>query len=75
MERSELSISAAADGLVHASSRSDCFASQLPYGEAARTVQVDIVVYDNLHHSLLMYEVKGGNGSTMREKFARSCET
>lgn len=56
------SISAAAEGLVHTSSRSDCFASQLPYGEAARTVQVDIVVYDNLHHSLRTYEVKRGNG-------------
>ena len=34
----------------------------LPYGEAKRTLQVDIVVYDNLHRSLRTYEVKRGNG-------------
>jgi hypothetical protein len=56
-------ISAAAEGLVNSSSRSDCFASQLPYGEAARSVQVDIVVYDTLHRSLRTYEVKRGNGA------------
>jgi hypothetical protein len=55
-------VSAAADGLVHSSSRADCFASQLPYGEAARSVQVDIVVYDTLDRSLRTYEVKRGNG-------------
>jgi hypothetical protein len=55
-------ISAAAEGLVHNSSRADCFKSQLPYGDAARTVQVDIVVYDTLNRSLRTYEVKRGNG-------------
>ncbi len=55
-------VSGAADGLVHSSSREDCFKSQLPYGEAKRTVQVDIVVYDNVNRSLRTYEVKRGNG-------------
>ena len=55
-------ISAAAEGLVHNSSRADGFRSQLPYGDTARTVQVDIVVYDNLNRSLRTYEVKRGNG-------------
>jgi hypothetical protein len=56
-------VSAAAEGLVHSSSLTDCFASQLPYGEAKRTVQVDLVVYDILHRSLRTYEVKRGNGA------------
>jgi hypothetical protein len=55
-------VSAAAEGLVHSSSQANCFASQLPYGEATRTVQVDILVYDTLHRSLRTYEVKRGNG-------------
>jgi hypothetical protein len=55
-------VSAAAEGLVHSSSQANCFASQLPYGEAARTVQVDILVYDTVHRSLRTYEVKRGNG-------------
>jgi hypothetical protein len=55
-------ISAAADGLVHSSSRADCFKSHLPYGDAKRTIQVDIVVYDNTSRSLRTYEVKRGNG-------------
>ena len=47
---------------MHNSSRADGFRSQLPYGDTARTVQVDIVVYDNLNRSLRTYEVKRGNG-------------
>jgi len=56
-------ISAAAEGLVQNSPRADCFKSQLPYGDTARTVQVDIVVYDTLNRSLRAYEVKRGNGA------------
>ena len=48
-------VSAAADALVHSSSRADCLRSQLPYGEAKRTLQVDVVVYDNLSRSLRAY--------------------
>jgi hypothetical protein len=55
-------VSVAADALVHSSSRADCLRSQLPYGEAKRTLQVDVVVYDNLSRSLRAYEVKRGNG-------------
>jgi hypothetical protein len=55
-------VSPAADALVGSSTRADCFKSQLPYGETKRTLQIDIVVYDNLHRSLRTYEVKRGNG-------------
>lgn len=55
-------ISGAAEGLVHSSSLMDSLRSQLPYGEAKRTVQVDILVYDNANSSLRSYEVKRGNG-------------
>lgn len=55
-------VSTAADALVHTSSRADCLRSQLPYGEANRTLQVDIAVYDTVHRSLRTYEVKRGNG-------------
>lgn len=56
------SVSAAADALVHSSTRSDSLRSQLPYGEAKRTLQVDIAVYDNSSRSMRTYEVKRGNG-------------
>ena len=55
-------ISGAAEGLVHSSSLMDSLRSRLPYGEAKRTVQVDILVYDNANSSLRSYEVKRGNG-------------
>lgn len=55
-------VSNAADGLVHNSSLEDCLSSQLPYGDAARKLQIDIVVYDNVNRSLRTYEVKRGNG-------------
>jgi hypothetical protein len=55
-------VSGAADALVGSSTRADCFKSQLPYGEAKRTLQIDMVVYDNLNRSLRTYEVKRGNG-------------
>jgi hypothetical protein len=55
-------VSSAADALVGSSTRADCFKSQLPYGEARRTLQVDIVVYDTVNRSLRTYEVKRGNG-------------
>lgn len=55
-------VSGAADALVHSSTRTDGLRSQLPYGEAKRTLQVDIVVYDNSSRALRTYEVKRGNG-------------
>jgi hypothetical protein len=55
-------VSAAADALYQSSSRVDCLRSQLPYGEARRTLQIDIVVFDTLNRSLRTYEVKRGNG-------------
>jgi hypothetical protein len=55
-------VSPAADGLVNTSSLGDCLASQLPYGEEYRSLQVDIVVYDNVDRAIRAYEVKRGNG-------------
>ena len=55
-------ISAAADSLVHSSSRADCLRSQLPYGEAKRSLQVDIVVYDNLHANYYEQLAQRGKG-------------
>src|SRR5262245_61163197 len=55
-------VSVAADALYQSSSREDCLRSQLPYGEAKRTLQVDIIVYNSLNRSLRTYEVKRGNG-------------
>ena len=55
-------VSNAADALVGSSKLADSLKSQLPYGEARRSLQIDIVVYDTLHRSLRTYEVKRGNG-------------
>ena len=41
----------------------DCLGASLAYGDEARTVQVDLIVYDKLHRTLRAYEVKRGNGS------------
>jgi hypothetical protein len=59
----DYAVSGAADALVHSSPRSDCFRSQLPYGEGKRHLQIDVVVYDTLNRSLRTYEVKRGNGT------------
>lgn len=59
---SVFAVSRAADGLVHSSSLQNCLASQLPYGDATRRLQIDIVVYDNVNRTLRTYEVKRGNG-------------
>jgi hypothetical protein len=56
-------VSAAAEALFSSSSLTSCLLSQLPYGEARRTVQIDMIVYDMAAQSLRAYEVKRGNGA------------
>jgi len=41
----------------------DCNGASLFYGDQARTVQVDLIVYDKNNRTLRAYEVKRGNGS------------
>jgi len=45
-------VSNAADALVGSSKVVDCLNLQLPYGEASRTLQIDVVVHDTLHRML-----------------------
>jgi len=44
-------------------SADDCKGASLFYGDEARTVQIDLIVYDKINHTLRAYEVKRGNGS------------
>jgi hypothetical protein len=55
-------VSRAADALVGSQSEQDCRNSELPYGEAYRTVQVDMIAFDHADGILRAYEVKRGNG-------------
>ena len=41
----------------------DCMGASLPYGDEIRTVQIDLIVYDEKNRTLRAYEVKRGNGS------------
>ena len=56
-------VSPAADNTFSTSSFEDCLMSELPYGSTKRTVQIDLVVYDEVSNGLRAYEVKRGNGN------------
>ena len=43
--------------------KDDCFGAALNYGEAARNLQIDLIVYDKTKRTLRAYEVKRGNGN------------
>lgn len=53
-------ISSAAINLSSGQSDEVCRATTLPYGERAREIQVDMLVYDHVDHSLRSYEIKRG---------------
>jgi hypothetical protein len=36
----------------------------LPYGDAIRTLQVDMIAFDNADQSIRAYEIKRGNGQS-----------
>src|ERR1700730_13268824 len=55
-------VSRAADALVGSQSEDQCRLSALPYGDAIRTIQVDMVAFDNADRSIRAYELKRGNG-------------
>jgi hypothetical protein len=55
-------VSRAADGLVSSQSEDACRQSSLPYGDAVRTLQVDMVAFDEADQTIRAYEVKRGNG-------------
>lgn len=55
-------VSRAADALVKAQDEEACRQSALPYGESLRTIQVDMIAFDNADNTIRAYEVKRGNG-------------
>jgi hypothetical protein len=57
------SVSASAEGTFNTSTHQQCLETLHPYGERKRTLQIDLLVYDELNGSLRAYEVKRGNGN------------
>jgi hypothetical protein len=55
-------VSRAADALVGSQSEEACRQSALPYGDAVRTIQVDMIAFDDADQTIRAYEVKRGNG-------------
>src|SRR5580704_1696435 len=54
--------SRAADALVGSQNEDAGRQSALPYGDAIRTIQVDMVAFDSADQTIRAYEVKRGNG-------------
>jgi hypothetical protein len=55
-------VSRAADALVSSQSEDACRESTLPYGDSIRTLQVDMMAFDEADQFIRAYEVKRGNG-------------
>ena len=55
-------VSRAADNLVNAQNEDACRQSTLPYGDTFRTLQVDMMAFDNADQTIRAYEIKRGNG-------------
>ena len=55
-------VSREADALASTQALDACRQSALPYGEAVRRLQVDMVAFDNADQSIRAYEIKRGNG-------------
>jgi hypothetical protein len=55
-------VSREADALASTQDLVSCRQSSLPYGNSARTLQVDMVAFDNSDQSIRAYEIKRGNG-------------
>jgi hypothetical protein len=55
-------VSRAADALVSSQSDEECRRSALPYGEGVRTIQIDMIAFDEADQTIRAYEVKRGNG-------------
>jgi hypothetical protein len=55
-------VSRAADQLIGQQSDAAYVSTLLPYGEGARTLQIDMMVYGSADQTLRAYEIKRGNG-------------
>jgi hypothetical protein len=55
-------VTRAAEALVGSQSEEACRHTTLPYGDSVRTVQVDMVAFDDADQTIRSYEVKRGNG-------------
>src|SRR2546423_15550819 len=55
-------VSRAADALVGSQSEDACRQSALPYGDKVRSVQVDMISFDDADRTIRAYEIKRGNG-------------
>lgn len=55
-------VSREADGLASTQGLDACRLTTLPYGEAIRQLQIDMVAFDSADQSIRAYEIKRGNG-------------
>jgi hypothetical protein len=55
-------VSRAADALVNSQTAEACRESALPYGDSGRTLQVEMMAFDEADQTIRAYEVKRGNG-------------
>jgi hypothetical protein len=55
-------VSRAADQLIGQQTADAYDVTLLPYGESARSLQIDMMVFDNADKTLRAYEIKRGNG-------------
>jgi hypothetical protein len=55
-------VSREADALANTQDLEACRLTMLPYGNAVRTLQVDMVAFDGADQSIRAYEIKRGNG-------------
>jgi hypothetical protein len=56
------SVSRAADALIGSQTETQARQSSLPYGERLRSLQIDMIAYDEADQTIRAYEVKRGNG-------------
>ena len=55
-------VSREADALANTQDLDACRKTTLPYGNSIRTLQIDMVAFDNADESIRAYEIKRGNG-------------
>jgi hypothetical protein len=55
-------VSGEADGLANTQDLEACRQTTLPYGSKVRTLQIDMLAFDNADRSIRAYEIKRGNG-------------
>src|SRR5690348_8721196 len=57
-EEDHFRVSRAADALVGSQSEEACRQSSLPYGDSIRSLQIDMIAYDEADKTIRAYEVK-----------------